>query len=56
MNIKWQVLILIFLVVGLIAVTLFVPKQLNADGSISTFKKKSKVSEPSAEVAEIIEE
>jgi hypothetical protein len=41
MNIKWMVLILMILVVGLIAMQLFVPQKVNADGTITTFGKKS---------------
>lgn len=40
MNIKWMALIIIVLVLGLTAMVLFVPQQLQADGSIKYFGKK----------------
>lgn len=40
MNIKWMVLIVIVLVLGLTAMELFVPRKFNADGTISFFGKK----------------
>ncbi|MCH2225791.1 MAG: hypothetical protein MK066_13560 [Crocinitomicaceae bacterium] len=42
MNIKWMVLIVIILVLGLFAMELFVPKKIDlAGGTVSTFKKEA---------------
>lgn len=55
-NIKVLAFIIIVLVVGLIAINLFVPKHITTDGRVVTFKKSSTPQTTPTPVATVTEE